>query len=76
MPIAPVAGRVPSAVLGLNLGREGLDLRFYDPATGHRVPTRQERVAEAEANLRVALDERDRLRLELEALKRRHGEGG
>jgi Uma2 family endonuclease len=31
MPITPVAGRLPSEVLGLHLERSGVDLRLYDP---------------------------------------------
>lgn len=46
-PIAPVAGRLPSAVLGLHLERDGTSLRLFDPATGLRLPTRSERAAEA-----------------------------
>jgi Uma2 family endonuclease len=49
-PIAPVAGRLPSAVLGLHLEREGQELRLYDPATGRRLLTPQEaRAAERTA---------------------------
>ena len=34
IPIEPVAGRLPSEVLGLHLERDGQHLRFFDPATG------------------------------------------
>ena len=67
VPIAPVAGRLPSVVLGLHLERDGLELRLVDPATGRRLPTRNENAAarlEAEA-------ENERLRREIEVLRRR-----
>jgi Uma2 family endonuclease len=64
VPIAPVAGRVPSARLGLHLERSGTELRLFDPATGRHLPTRAERAAEAEA-------EAERLRREVEELRRR-----
>jgi Uma2 family endonuclease len=38
-PIAPVAGRLPSEILGLHLERDDLDLRLYNPETGLWVPT-------------------------------------
>ena len=46
-PIEPVNGRLPSAVLGLHLERDGVELRLYDPSTGRWLLTRSER-AEAE----------------------------
>lgn len=63
LPIDPVDGRVPSAVLGLHLERDGHSLRLLDPATGRRLPTPRERADAAEAELA-------RLRAELEALRR------
>jgi len=70
--IRPVAGRLPSQVLGLHLERDGEHLRFYNPLTGQRVPTRTEaaeaRVAAAEARAeaeRIQKDaERDRAETE------------
>jgi Uma2 family endonuclease len=53
LPIAAVAGRLPSAVLGLHLERDGTWLRFYDPAAGRYLLTRAERV-EAERLQKVA----------------------
>jgi Uma2 family endonuclease len=47
--VKPVAGRYTSKVLGLELERDGTQLRLRDPATGERLPTPAER-AEAEAN--------------------------
>jgi hypothetical protein len=79
-PIEPVAGRLPSAVLGLHLERVGTDLRLYDPATGRWLLTPRERAAEAERQAAEAEQrataaeaENDRLRRELEKLRRRLG---
>jgi Uma2 family endonuclease len=55
--IKPVAGRLPSKVLGLHLERDGDQLRLYNPATGLWLPTPQEEVAH--------------LRREVEELRRR-----
>jgi Uma2 family endonuclease len=46
--IEPVAGRLPSQVLGLYLERDGKQLRLFDPATGRRLPTRLEAREQAE----------------------------
>ncbi len=46
--IEPIAGRLPSEVLGLHLERDGERLRLYDPATGQYLLTRLERREEAE----------------------------
>jgi Uma2 family endonuclease len=69
-PIEPVEGRLPSEVLGLHLQSIGQILRLYDPAAGRIVPTWQESALEAEAALRAAAEENERLRRELEALRR------
>lgn len=54
-PIAAVAAHFfPSEVLGLHLVREGCELRLYDPATHRKIPTRRERIAEAEAQSRYS----------------------
>ena len=37
--IEPIAGRLPSQVLGLQLERDGVNLCFIDPATGKRLLT-------------------------------------
>jgi Uma2 family endonuclease len=48
--IEPTAGgRLPSAVLGLELERVGSQLRFYDPASGRHLPTPREALRESEA---------------------------
>lgn len=80
-PIEPVAGRLPSEVLGLHLERAGSELRLYDPAADAWLLTPGEvddarREAEAgranEAELRRRAEaELDRLRRELEALRKR-----
>jgi Uma2 family endonuclease len=69
--IEPVAGRLPSEVLGLHLEREGQRLRLFDPATGQYLPTRLERAEAAEADQRRLAEENERLRRELEALRGR-----
>jgi Uma2 family endonuclease len=75
--IEPVEGRVPSALLGLHLERRGTELRLHDPAAGCLLPTRQERLHEAEQARRRADEarhaveaENERLRRELDALRR------
>ena len=64
VPIEPVAGRLPSEILGLHLERDGERLRLFDPATGQYLLTRLERQQAAERRLeeerRRAEDERRR----------------
>jgi Uma2 family endonuclease len=76
VPIDPVAGRLPSEVLGLHLERDGETLRLFDPATGTRLLTRLEgreaaerRAQAAEADRRRLAEENERLRREIEALR-------
>ncbi len=69
--IEPVGGRLPSEVLGLHLERDGEQLRLFDPATGTRLMTRREALEAAEAAKQHLADENERLRRELEALRRR-----
>ena len=71
LPIEPVAGRFPSEVLRLHLERDGMMLRFYDPATGKWLLTPDESLAEEKAARLRAEAEAERLRQELEALRRR-----
>jgi hypothetical protein len=71
VPIKPVAGRLPGVVLGLHLERHGTKLRLYDPVTGRWLLTLNEPAAEAEARLERSEAENERLRQELETLKRR-----
>jgi hypothetical protein len=77
-PIVTQGGRIRSRQLGLLLQPDGQHLRFVDPATGNRLPTRAEarqaeaegRRAEAAARLRAEA-EVERLRAENAALRRR-----
>ncbi len=62
-PIRPLGGRLPSNVLGLQLERDGLNLRLFDPVAGKWLPTPEERIAQTEA-------ENQRLQRELETLRR------
>jgi Uma2 family endonuclease len=68
-PIAVEQGRLPSKILGLHLERDGTQLRFFDPKTGRRLPTRQEALAAKDAELAATNAENERLRRELEALR-------
>jgi hypothetical protein len=52
--IEPVAGRLPSEVLGLHLEREGVFMRLHDPATGQKLLTSWESLSVTEAALRKA----------------------
>ncbi len=84
IPIKAVAGRLPSRVLGLHLERDGTKLRLFNPATGAWLLTGSERAeaerqrAEAERQRAEAseaaqpplAEEIDRLRREIEALRR------
>jgi Uma2 family endonuclease len=63
-PILPVKGRLPSKVLGLHLEGHGRELRLYDPTTKQWLPTPQEALSKAEAEV-------ERLRRELTELRRR-----
>jgi hypothetical protein len=55
-PIPVVHGRLPSQILGLDLERDGTELRLYNPATAARLPTREE--ALAAGNQQLALRNR------------------
>jgi|SRR5713226_442555 len=63
VPIPTIGGRLPSSVLGLQLERDGLDLRLFDPRADKRLPTPEEKIAQTEAEL-------ERLQRELETLRR------
>ncbi len=64
VPIEPVAGRLPSEILGLHLERSGTDLRLYDPALGHWVLTPHEALEESETERQRAETERQRAETE------------
>jgi Uma2 family endonuclease len=102
-PVRPVAGRLPSQVLGLHLERRGEDLRLFNPGTGQWLPTpvecveleqaarrRAEEVANLEQAARRQAEQRaegeraarsqaeaevERLRRELEQLRRNSSQG-
>jgi Uma2 family endonuclease len=64
-PIEPVAGRLPSEVLGLHLEGDGPLLRLYDPATGRRLPIPpEEREARLQAEAAQQRAERERQQAE------------
>ncbi|HVL12116.1 MAG TPA: Uma2 family endonuclease [Gemmata sp.] len=70
--IKPVGERLPSKVLGLHLERDGDQLRLWNPATGERVPTPAERLAQAESAAMRANElaaENERLQQELARLR-------
>lgn len=66
-------GRFRSRVVGLDLERDGTQLRLRDPATGDRLPTPGERAATEEARAEQAEAEVERLRRELARLRRSGG---
>jgi hypothetical protein len=75
--IDPIAGRLPSQVLGLHMERDGAKLRLFDPATGAWLPTRRERAQAADRRAEAAeaaqqrlAEENERLRREIEELRR------
>jgi Uma2 family endonuclease len=68
VPIEPVEGRLPSDVV--HLEQQGSDLKLYDPATGRWLLAPEERIAEESFARQRAEAEVERLRRELEALRR------
>ncbi len=64
LPIEMVDGRLPSEVLGLHLERGGENLRFYDPASDHWLPTPDEREEALEADRDRERTERERAEAE------------
>ncbi len=68
VPINPVAGRLPSQVLGLHLERDGKKLRLVDLATGARLLTRKEsaELADRRAEIERQRAEIERQRAEIE----------
>lgn len=51
LPIALVANRLPSEILGFHFERDGTELRLFDPATRRRLLTRAEKIVESEAKI-------------------------
>lgn len=78
-PIEPVAGRLPSEVLGVHLERDGAALRLFDPAVGQWLltPAEESALRAEESALRADLveTENQRLRREVEELRRRLANG-
>lgn len=66
VPIESVAGRLPSNELGLELERSGEWLRFYDPVSGCRLPTFEERLLAESAQRQQAEAERQQAEAERE----------
>jgi Uma2 family endonuclease len=80
VPIAPVANRLPSNVLGLHLERSGTDLRYFDPEAGEWLPTLQEQAQRERADrlrAETAVERLEKefreLRAELDDVKRKLG---
>lgn len=71
VPIDPVNGRFPSAILGLELERAGDDLRLYDPATGSYLPTQAEAAESRLVQVETARHEAEIARVEADATIRR-----
>jgi Uma2 family endonuclease len=78
VPIAPIADRLPSTVLGLHLERNGTDLRFFDPQTGEWLPmlselAQREHAGRLRAETAVEKLEKSvlEMRAELDAIKRK-----
>jgi Uma2 family endonuclease len=51
VPVRPMEGRLPSRVLGLQLERDGLDLRLFDLKGKRWLPTTEEQIAQSESEL-------------------------
>jgi Uma2 family endonuclease len=74
VPVEPVQGRLPSDVVGLHLEQYGSDLKLYDPATRQWLLAPEEKFAEETLARQRAEAEVERLRRELEALRRGQGQ--
>ncbi len=72
--IEAVESRLPSESLGLHFERDGQALRLWNPETRNWLPTQAERMTEAEAGRFASESEAERLRREIEVLRRRLGE--
>jgi hypothetical protein len=65
-PIAEVAGRLPSQVLGLHLERDGNTLRLWNPDTNAWLLTPQERIEQGEKRAQQEAEARQKAERELE----------
>jgi Uma2 family endonuclease len=70
-PIPAFRGRFPSKELGLHLVSQGRELRWYDPRKKQVLPTPTEALAQEQAARQRAEAEAERLRKELDDLRRR-----
>ncbi len=75
LPIKLVDGRLPSKVLGLHLEPDGTRLRLFDPVTKTYLLNPREEADEAQARRREAEAELERVRRELEELRRAQRNG-
>jgi Uma2 family endonuclease len=73
-PIRMTEGRLRSRKLGLLLERDGTDLRLVNPDTGERLPTKTEALTTAEEARLNTEAENERLKREIEELRRRLGQ--
>ena len=68
-PIRMVSGRLPSKQLALHLEADGVNLRFFDPATLSYLPTPEERADQGEQRAEQERQRADRLEAELEHMR-------
>jgi Uma2 family endonuclease len=68
--IEPIDGRLPSAVLGLHLERDGKELRLYDPERHTRLPKPLEREDASKREAEMAKREAEMAKQEAEMAKR------
>jgi hypothetical protein len=68
-----VDGRMPSQVLDLHLETIGDTLRLFDPKTGSRLLTLEERTKEAERAEAAMTEEVKRLREQIETMRKKNG---
>ena len=71
LPIEPVAGRLPSDVLGLHLERDGEELRLYDPARSSRVLKSAEVIRATEQRADTATKQAEAAAKQAEAAEKR-----
>jgi Uma2 family endonuclease len=71
LPIEPVAGRLPSDVLGLHLEQDGRELRLYDPARSSRVLKSAEVIRATEQRADTATKQAEAAAKQAEAAEKR-----